>query len=130
MQKNVICSICSRQKAADTRLMPAQQRYLGSHMLIAQRAAKEAGLPFFILSGKFGFISGDTLIPDYDYLLTKDAVQSLSHEIAHQLLEVGVEKIHFYTKAKKNWQPYLEALKCACGEAKVVLRVHELADDA
>lgn len=120
---HIVCSICSRQKSQEAGVLPARQRYLGTHVAAVGLEAQKQGLPFFILSGRFGLVPADEPIPDYDYLLAREAVPELAHRISGQLVRHGVQGIHFYTKDKPNWSPYLEALQKATGRSGVSLVV-------
>ena len=129
MKKTVICSICSRAKKDDAGLLPAKDRYVGSHISKVRGFAKREGLPFFILSGVYGFISGDELIPYYDHLLVAHEVEALVPSLLKQLRKHEVEVLHFYTKTKPNWVPYRKALEEATKSLGIGLTVHELGDN-
>jgi hypothetical protein len=129
MNNKVVCSICSRAKDDDKNLLPARKRYVGSHIAIVENNSKELGQPFYILSGLYGFISGDELIPDYDYLLDANRVPALVAKVTSQLLSAEVGEVRFYTKRKPNWEPYLLALTQATDTLGVKLTVKLLGDD-
>lgn len=125
----VICSICSRAKRQDEGLLPARQRYTGSHIGRTEKVATNQKQPFFILSGVYGFISADESIPYYDHLLATEEVLQLASKIRGQLKECGVRELHFYTKNKTSWKPYQEALCLATEALGVSLFVHEMLED-
>ena len=54
MSQEVVCSICSREKKQDVGLIPARQRYLGTHISLVEGKAARRNLSFFILSGARG----------------------------------------------------------------------------
>lgn len=124
-----VCSICSRVKDENKELLPARKRYLGSHVLKVEKIALEQKHPFFILSGVYGFISGEEKIPTYDHLLAEDEVSALAEKIQAQIEKSGASEIHFYTKNKPNWKPYRVALEQAAQSVNVELSVHELAEN-
>jgi hypothetical protein len=128
-RKAVVCSICSREKDPRDNNLPARLRYLGSHIAMAERVAKDEGHPFFILSGKYGFISGNELILSYDLLLTAELVDELAETVAKQLSIEGVQEIRFYTKRKPAWAPYLLALQTAASSVGTKLTVYYMPDD-
>src|SRR5258706_4802441 len=113
MSHTAVCTIRSKEKRKDEGLLPARKRYIGSHISKVEKIAKEGSLRFFILSGCYGFISGDKGIPYYDYLLLEDKVENLALKVRSQLQEHGVEELNFYTKTKQNWLPYRNALSRA-----------------
>lgn len=125
-----ICSICSREKDLSEELLPAHMRYKGSHVTLVARAAAHLEVPFYVLSGVYGLISGDHPIPYYDRMLVQKRVALLADIISQQLLRTGMKRLYFYTKRKPDWEPYLNALEIACRRAKVALIVHELDENA
>ena len=94
----VICAICSRQKSEKSGLIPAHLRYTSPRIQVIKNIANKEGVPFFILSGKYGFISADKEVPYYDYLLTLDGVKKLVPIVIQQLNEFEIGQIDFYTK--------------------------------
>lgn len=122
---NVVATICSREKDSDPEPLPAKERYLGEHIKLALAEAEKFGSPFYILSGKYGLVSGDDFIPDYDYLLEKES-DGLSRLVAAQAVEARITEIDFYYKDKENWIPYTETLRKACGLEGIKLRTHKL----
>lgn len=119
----IIATICSRKKKDDVALVAAQERYLGLHINSTRTIAENAKLPFFILSGKYGLIRGEELIPDYDYLLSDDAVSQLSLTVADQLRAVGATSIEFYTEGNPNWKAYERTVEEAAKQAGVRLQI-------
>ena len=106
----VVATICSKEKLTDTKPLPANERYLGSHITFVKQVAEKRRLPFFIVSGVYGLISANEKIPYYDHLLIKSEVEALAEKIATQLKERGISVIHLYSKEKPNWKVYEEAL--------------------
>lgn len=131
-QVTIVCSICSREKDKSKGALPARERYLGSHIKIAEAAAQKDGLLFFILSGKYGLLSAYEVVEYYDYLLKEGDVMRLALRLHGQLIRspLHIEEIRFYTKTKPAWWPYRDALQQAAGKAKIKLQVIELPDDA
>jgi hypothetical protein len=91
--------------------------------------ALEQELPFYILSGVYGFISAQVLLPPYDHLLVDDEAPLLSQKVSDQLRPLGIQEIHFYTKSKPSWQPYRDALARATSYLGITLHVHELSEN-
>lgn len=107
----VVATICSRKKKEDEQLLPAHERYLGEHVEKVRLLSIEEDAPFFILSGFYGFIPAETLIPTYDYLLLDSAVDELAIKVAEQMRDAGVSEVVLYTEDNPNWQPYHRALQ-------------------
>jgi len=124
-----ICCICSRSKNHDPHPLPAVERYTGTHIKHVKTLAENQKNPFFVLSGVHGFIPGRSMIWNYDHLLQPNEVAALAHKIGQQLKYYGIKTLHFYTKDKPNWQPYLAALKQGAEVAGVQLHVNYLEDD-
>lgn len=122
----IVCTICSKRKREDTGLLPARLRYTAPHIAATEKIAKENGEPFYILSGKYGVISGDTNIPNYDYYLEMNAVEPLSKVIAEQLEAERITEVDFYTEQKPTWAPYEKAITEGASLAGALLHVHPL----
>ncbi len=131
MLRTVVCTICSKEKIElhKKKLLPARIRYLGPHIPKVGRLAERSEMPFFILSGVHGFIFAEETIQHYDHLLVASEVSALSKKIQEQLKQQRVGYIHFYTKRKPNWAPYLKALQLAADALRIPIKVHELSDD-
>lgn len=128
MPQTIVCSICSRQKDPRKELLPARERYLGTHIRLVEGKAARRNLSFFVLSGKYGLIPGDECIEHYDYLLEADGVAELAKLIKNQLAAFNISKVCFYTKLKPNWEPYRTALQIASDAMGVEFSINELAD--
>ena len=122
----VAVTICSRQKNEDVELLPACRRYTGEHIANTEKIAQELGLPFFILSGKYGLLPADEKIPNYDYHLETSTIDDLAEVMEEQLRKFNVNEIEFYTEGKESWIPYETALKKAAELASVTLNKHGL----
>lgn len=122
----IVATICSRKKDPNTDLLSARLRYLGEHVGRVSAIAADTNTPFYILSGKYGLISADEKIPDYDYLLTEDAVEELSEMIAQQIREAGITEIAFYSESNPNWKPYEKAAQQGAQRGDAELVMHQL----
>ena len=106
--------------------MPARLRYIAPHIKLTEKIASDAGLPFFILSGKYGLIRGDQEIPNYDYYLEESAVEDLIKLVTKQIRDNNTTEIDFYTKQKQTWAPYQNAIQKSSDFAGVLLNIHLL----
>ena len=73
---------CSQKKVAKCGRLPAFQRYDGPAYRVFRKFLRDdpdAGPPLnlYILSAKYGLISGDILIPDYDLQMTTERAEQL-----------------------------------------------------
>lgn len=128
MSQPIVCSICSRQKKEGAGLLPARERYLGTHISKVEGVALRRNMSFFILSGVYGLIPGDEGIPNYDYLLEAGHAPRLAELIKAQFSAYNIGKVDFHTKLKSTWEPYLTALKIAADASGVEVAVTKLAD--
>lgn len=106
--KEVVCTICSREKVKGPLLMPAHKRYLGEHIGLTRAAAGRK--PFFILSGVHGLISAKTEIEYYDHRLQDTEVAALAERVARQVRLHKIGVLYFYHEPKQSWRPYTAAL--------------------
>ena len=122
----LVATICSRQKDDSLELLPAHQRYTGEHIANTEKIAKNLGLPFFILSGKYGLLPANEKIPNYDYYLEASAVDDLAKVVEEQLRKFNINEIDFCTEGKESWILYETVLKKATSLAGVTLSSHRL----
>ncbi len=95
--KTAYCTYCSKQKSEEDGEIPAIQRYTSQRIAQVSLKAMMDGVPFFILSGKYGFISQEQPLPYYDHLLQKEEVSRMAAKAAAQLKEAGLETITYYS---------------------------------
>ena len=90
---------CSERKVGTCGRLPAFQRYDGPAYRVFRkflRDCPDAGPPMnlYILSAKYGLISGDILIPDYDLRMTPERAEQLKPAVQKSLdLVLG---LHWY----------------------------------
>lgn len=120
----IISTICSRYKNETSELLPAGDRYVGSHIAQVKAVAHDLKIPFYFLSGKYGLISEDTKIPYYDYYLEDDAVDALVRVVASQIHEEKISEIEFYSEDKVSWTPYRRVIEIAARQSDIILRNH------
>jgi hypothetical protein len=126
----IICTVCSKSKDSRSGLIPAEERYKGTHVSSIRDLADSTHFPFYVLSSVYGLIPGDTPVPAYDRLLNEADVEALAGKIEKQIRKDRIAEISFYTKTKLSWLPYQRAIGIACTRARVELEVYELDDDA
>ena len=126
----IVCTVCSRTKKDDHKLLPAQERYLGGHIAKVGQVAADEDVPFFILSGVYGLIPALMPIPYYDHLLQHDDLPMLAGRVYRQLGEQRIQELYFYTKATPAWQQYGVVLARACEKRDVRLHRRMMPLDA
>jgi hypothetical protein len=124
MQNKLVCTICSKEKRDDKKLLPAINRYISKRIDKVSKIADESGLQFAILSGEYGLLMPDENIPFYDHLLKMNEVKSLSEVAKKQLSDMGTTEIIFYAKPREdNWKPYYLVLENATKNLGIKLDV-------
>ena len=81
---------CSEKKVEERGRLPALQRYDGPAYRVFRKFLRDhpdAGPPMnlYILSAKYGLISGDILIPDYDLRMTAERAAKLKPAVQRTL---------------------------------------------
>jgi hypothetical protein len=86
---------CSSRKRRDINLLPAIERYDGPAFRLIRRFLNEESsvlLDISILSAKFGLISANLLIPNYDQRMTRQRAQELNRQAISGLEEILTKK--------------------------------------
>ena len=80
---------CTKRKTRTSRLVPAVERYEGPAFQVFRKYARERSTScdatVWVLSARFGLISGDRIIPRYDRKLKSVRVQALCARVRNQL---------------------------------------------
>lgn len=82
---------CSKRKRADSKLMPAIDRYDGPAFYVLRRYLRETNdrqLRIYILSAEFGIINLRRLIPDYDRFMTHSRARELREQTTRSLKSI------------------------------------------
>lgn len=101
--------------------MAAVDRYLSPRIRYVYDHSKATGLSFCILSGKYGLLSPESLIPWYDKKLENTDVAMMLPVISAQLTEQHIHKIHFYHRDLPDWFPYITLIRKACENTGIIL---------
>ncbi len=120
----VFSTYCSADKESDDLPLPAIQRYRSDRIKRIYSAALTCGIDFFILSGEFGLLKPNELIPYYDHLLVADEIKAHSFKVARQIKQYGITQIIFFTlpvAADEKLASYHASLRIACQIASINL---------
>lgn len=101
--------------------MAALDRYLSPRIRHVYDESRTTGLPFRILSGKYGLLSPESPIPWYDKKLESDDVALILPAVTDQLTRENICKIRFYRRDLPDWTPYTELMRKACEKTGIVL---------
>lgn len=113
----VFLTYCSAEKRFGDSLLPAIERYRSDRINRVYAAALATGVGFFILSGEFGLLKPNELIPYYDHLLVADEVETHRFKIAEQIKQYSITQIIFFTlpvAVDHTLAAYHECLRLAC----------------
>jgi hypothetical protein len=124
--KTVYCTYCSKQKSEEEGEIPAIQRYLSQRIAQVNLMAMMDGVPFFILSGEYGFIPSDFPLPYYDHLLQPAEVSIMAARAAEQMKNIGIEQVNYYSnnvEQDSTLAPYRAVIEKTCQTAGVQLKI-------
>ncbi len=124
--REVICTICSKEKKNDPNPMPAVKLYLGEHIRRAHSVALSERRPFFILSGVHGLVESGRHLRHYDQRLEEDKVDDLAALVARQIVWNKIQTIRYLHEPKDSWKPYTRALCKAIELSGIGLIQHAL----
>ena len=117
----ISCTYCSADKRRDPKPLPAVARYLSDRIDSLHGAG-----PLLILSGEYGLLAPDDLIPWYDHLLMPEEVDGLVPQVTSQLRSRSITALDFHTADPLHTpaiRPYVAVITQACATAGVVLRL-------
>ncbi|MEN8006650.1 MAG: hypothetical protein ABFS42_06510 [Candidatus Krumholzibacteriota bacterium] len=125
----LVVTYCSREKDPSQDLLPARDRYLSARIHAADEAASRLQFGFRILSGIYGLLEPDRMIPAYDHLLTADQVPDHARKTAGQLAESEARRVVFITRSTSvdpGAEPYRQSLQLACEAVGIECGVLEI----
>ncbi|MBP1912546.1 DUF6884 domain-containing protein [Thermococcus stetteri] len=74
------------------------------------RKSKELGIPFYILSAKYGLVNADTVIEPYDKIMTTERALELLPQVKETIKEFDV--VIFYRSGARREYRYLVERAC------------------
>ena len=128
----ILCSYCSAAKREDDGPLPAVERYLSERLHTLWRYGRAQGTPLHILSGTFGLLGAEDLVPWYDHLLRPEEAAPLALGVAARLRELGIDAVEYHTASPAEHpevRPYFAAIGAACAAAGASLHVVVLPGD-
>ena len=91
--------------------------------------AEHEGVPFCILSGKFGLVDWNHPLPLYDHLLLAEEVPQLVEVVKQQLGNKGITQVDYYSRSPEvdaRIIPYMNTIENACASIGVDLQTYIL----
>lgn len=126
---DIFCTYCSALKDRAPGDLPVLQRYQSQRIRTVAATAETLVVGFAVLSGKFGLLQANNLIPWYDHLLQPNEVDSMSNLVSKQLTRLGTHRVLFWMRPIDQdplLVPYLAVMQNACHLAGVELTVFNL----
>ena len=96
---DLFATYCSANKRPDSGDLPAIDRYISDRIHGVYANAKSRGSQFAILSGRFGLLTPDHPIPDYDHLLQPSEIPSMVNQVAQTLTQWGTGLVRWHSVA-------------------------------
>ncbi|MEM5773560.1 MAG: prolyl oligopeptidase family serine peptidase, partial [Anaerolineaceae bacterium] len=99
-------------------LLPALERYQGTHLQQVYQHAKRDQAAFFVFSGEFGLVDADFPVPPDERPLMVEDLTTMAQSVAERLCDEGIKRVVLHTApAKQNaWVlMYLGCLQAAAG---------------
>jgi hypothetical protein len=121
-----VSTYCSGPKRDDDGMLPAYERYRSQRIRTLAMRASWDRRPFFILSGEYGLITANTLIPWYDHLLLAEEVDALVPEVVQQLELCRIDSMEYHTgpvASEPLVKPYFDLMSSACAQVDVKLEI-------
>ncbi len=121
----LVSTICCREKDRAEGLLPAFRRYRSERIDTVRHLAREAGLPFAILSGKFGLIDAGQPIPYYDKLMEEADLEDIVEKNTVYIKKNGIGEIVFLLPdpaLDPHVKPYLESMERATAASRCALK--------
>ncbi len=122
----IIITYCSGPKNKEGTLLPAVDLYRSERIRHLYQSRLNSRNEFRILSGKFGLLEPEKLIPWYDHLLASAEVPKLALQVAQVLVELKADAVEYHTAdpaQHPDLVPYFELVKTACGKENIPLKV-------
>jgi hypothetical protein len=107
------CTYCCKEKKYTDKKIKAIELYISERIKYVYNLSLKHQKKFIILSGKFGFLKPDNLIPYYDKLLQKNEVDRLVESLKNFIEENKISKLIFFHKSFKTDPNIINYFKAA-----------------
>jgi len=109
----ILVTACGKSK--ESKILPAWKLYKSSRIRYLKKVADQKGIPFYILSAKYGLIYSEEIIEPYELLLTEAREQEVIGQVIEVLksLKKNGLKLALYYKGGAR-KEYYELFKKAC----------------
>ena len=112
---------CCAEKREDEKLLPAKERYQSERVKYVVSESERLNVPLLFLSGKYGVLDANDLIPWYDKALTEKDIDDLIPKVVEQLSNRDVTEITLFARPRRTsgWGPYYAVIEQACEELNI-----------
>lgn len=114
----LLVTYCSRAKKRISKA-PAHELYLGPWIKALYKLSQVYGIPFSILSAKYGLLKAEEEIEYYDKKLSLNEIECHSDLISKQLAASQVSEVIYYGNSKN----YNQCIEKACEKAGIKLHI-------
>lgn len=97
----------------------AEDLYTSSRITFAKNLSRETNTNLYILSAKFGIVSNNTLLPNYDLKMDENISNFLYPKVLKQLRLKKISEIVFFKAGINKY--YYELMQKACNELNINL---------
>jgi diphthamide synthase (EF-2-diphthine--ammonia ligase) len=111
----VLVTGCGKKK--EDKPQVAGLLYKSSRIRHLYRRSKELGIPFYILSAKYGLVDSNDVIEPYDQIMTKERINELKSQVSGILRNFDVV-IFFKGGVRKEYRTLIEMV---CDELGIEL---------
>lgn len=102
--------------------MQAVKRYISKRIRSVYEFSQYHDVGFRILSGKYGLLRPDDMIPWYDKKLEFSDIPHVKEIVKQQITEHNISEITFFSMDPEiyfDWKPYFELIRSACFEVSI-----------
>jgi hypothetical protein len=112
---------CCAEKREDEKLLPAKERYQSERVKYVVSESERLNVPLLFLSGKYGVLDANDVIPWYDKALTEEDIKDLIPIVVAQLSDRDVTEITLFAMPRDTtgWGPYYAVIERACEELNI-----------
>lgn len=103
----ILVTACGNKK--EEKPMPAGKLYKSTRIRHLYRKSKELGIPFFILSAKYGLIEADTVISPYNEIMTDDNCKKFE-DLIEEVINKYDTILYYKGGARKEYYKCLEKI--------------------
>ena len=94
MNKTILVTACGKKK--ESKPNKAGILYKSTRIRFLYKRSKELGIPFYILSAKYGLINAEEIIAPYEMTMDENRCKNIFYYVVKKLFEMKPKKVLFY----------------------------------